>query len=100
MEPDLFARVFVSVFVYEPKSRTNIVLPARSRDLALRLASRKGVPASPLRFDPGTPFLDQHIYRCLWRGQVQSGERERAGSRKQTDDEQQENHWRPPDRAD
>src|SRR5271157_6436280 len=22
---------------------------------------RKGVPASPLRFDPGTPFLDQHI---------------------------------------
>jgi hypothetical protein len=21
----------------------------------------KGVPASPLRFDPGTPFLDQHI---------------------------------------
>src|SRR5271155_1817228 len=36
-------------------------LPARSRDLALHLASRKGVPASPLRFDPGTPFLDQHI---------------------------------------
>src|ERR1700680_3205007 len=22
---------------------------------------RKGPPASPLRFDPGTPFLDQHI---------------------------------------
>jgi integrase len=23
---------------------------------------RKGVPASPLRFDPGTPFLDQPVY--------------------------------------
>ncbi len=55
-------------------------LPARSRNLALQPASRKGVPCSALRFDPGTPFLDHNIYRCLWRGQMQSGERERAGS--------------------
>jgi hypothetical protein len=41
---------------------------------------RKGVPASSLRFDPGTPFLDQHIQRCLWQGQLQSADRERAGS--------------------
>ena len=41
---------------------------------------RKGVPASPLRFDPGTPFLDQHNTDVYWRGQMQSGERERAGS--------------------
>jgi hypothetical protein len=35
--------------------------PLALRNLALQLASRKGVPASPLRFDPGTPFLDQHM---------------------------------------
>jgi hypothetical protein len=41
------------------------MLPARGRDLALRLALRKGVPASPLRSNPGTPFLDPPHHRCF-----------------------------------
>jgi hypothetical protein len=45
--------------------QTNTLLPARGRDLALRLALRKGVPASPLRSNPGTPFLDPPHHRCF-----------------------------------
>jgi hypothetical protein len=44
---------------------TDTLLPARGRDLALRLALRKGVPASPLRSNPGTPFLDPPHHRCF-----------------------------------
>ena len=49
---------------------------------------RKGVPVSPLRFDPGTPFLDQHITdvygeaRCrAWGGseRAAAGRRANAG---------------------
>ena len=44
---------------------------------------RKGVPASPLRFDPGTPFLDQHITDVYGeaRCRVVSGSERAAGSR-------------------
>jgi hypothetical protein len=45
--------------------QTDTLLPARGRDLALRLALRKGVPASPLRSYPGTPFLDPPHHRCF-----------------------------------
>lgn len=45
--------------------QTDTLLPARGRDLALRLALRKGVPASPLRSNPGTPFLDPPHHRCF-----------------------------------
>jgi len=55
-------------------------LPARSGNVALHLARGRGSPPLPLRFDPGTPFLDQHNTNVYWRGQMQSGERERAGS--------------------
>lgn len=45
--------------------QADTLLPARGRDLALRLALRKGVPASPLRSNPGTPFLDPPHHRCF-----------------------------------
>jgi hypothetical protein len=45
--------------------QTDTLPPARGRYLALRLALRKGVPASPLRSNPGTPFLDPPHHRCF-----------------------------------
>src|SRR5271165_6970711 len=46
---------------------------------------------SPLRFDPGTlPLPRPTHHRCLWRGQMQSGERERAGSSSQREERLQE----------
>ena len=59
------SRVFVWVFVYKANTETDTLLPARRWDLALRLALRKGVPASPLRSYPGTPFLDPPHHRCF-----------------------------------
>src|SRR5271169_1738310 len=59
-------------------------LPARSRSLALHLASRKGVPAPPLRFDPGTPFLDQHITDVYGEARCRVVNGERAGSSRLT----------------
>ena len=65
--------LFVWVFVYKPNTQTNTLLPARSRSLALHLTRGRGVPASPLRSKPGTPFLDPTHHRCSGRGQMQSG---------------------------
>src|SRR5438445_1418244 len=47
---------------------------------------RKGVPASPLRSDPGTPFLDQHITDVYGEARCRAWcESERAaGSRRTT----------------
>ncbi len=83
------AGVFVWLYVYKANTQTNTLLPARGRDLALRLALRKGVPASPLRSNPGTPFLDPPHHRCFggarrraWRG--------RAGSRVEVENNETE----------
>jgi hypothetical protein len=53
--------------------------PLAPLDLALRLASMKGVPAYPLRSNPGTPFLDQDKTCFVQERQAQSvGGSERA----------------------
>ncbi len=53
-------------------TQLNTLLPARSQNLALRRASRKGVPAYPLRSNPGTPFLDQDKTHFVEERQAQS----------------------------
>jgi hypothetical protein len=67
------SRVSVWVFVFE----TDTPGGHPGRPLAPEIwlccwTSRKGVPAPPLRSEPGTPFLDQHIYRCVGEDQQQS----------------------------
>jgi hypothetical protein len=85
-------RVVLWVVPYKRTTQRTTLLPARCRELALALASRKGVPTPPLRFDPGTPFLDHNIYRCFTAWPVQSGQRERAGSRKTSGRNAQHEH--------
>ena len=79
MRAGVVGRPFVSRATTPARTR----LPARSRDSALRLALRKGVPCSPLRFDPGTPFLDQHIHRCSWSGQCRAARGSERAARAQ-----------------
>ena len=60
------------------------LLPARSRNVPLQLARGRGSP--PLRFaSTRDPLPRPTHHRCLWRGQMQSGERERAGSSSRID---------------
>jgi hypothetical protein len=49
------------VLVYKPSTPDEHAAARSLRKFGSAAGSRKGVPASPLRFDPGTPFLDQHI---------------------------------------
>ena len=68
--------------------QTDTRLPARVRDLALRLALRKGVPASPLRSYPGTPSSTHYITDVLVgpgaeRGRGASGQQGGSGEQRQ-----------------
>ncbi len=66
--------------------QTDTLLPVRGRDLALRLALRKGVPASPLCSNPGTPFLDPPHHRCFGgaRRRAWEGSERAAGWKRRT----------------
>ena len=52
--------MFVRVFVISLTPKRTPWPPARWWFVALRLALRKGVSASPLRSNPETPFLTHH----------------------------------------
>ncbi len=75
--------LFGWVFGYKPNTQPNTCCPLAPAVWGSASSPRKGVPASPLRSKPGTPFLDPTHHRCSGRGQMQSRERERAGSSKQ-----------------
>ena len=50
----------------------------------------EGGPRLSASLRPGDPLPRPTHHRCLWRGQMQSGERERAGSSKQRAETRQE----------
>jgi hypothetical protein len=52
----------------------------------------EGGPRLSASLRPGDPLPRPTHHRCLWRGQMQSVVRERAGSSKLTNAEQQENY--------
>jgi hypothetical protein len=66
---------------YEPDTHPTTQLPARSENLALHLVEEGG-PRLSASLRPGDPLPRPTHHRCLWRGQMQSGEQKRAGSRK------------------
>lgn len=88
------------VFVYEKDTLAGTLLPAQSGVLALRLALMKGVPASSLCSNPGTPFLDPPVLH-QW---VQGGGQalrvgwKRAGSRVRGDSNRADRADRYPER--
>ena len=76
------SRVFVWAFVYRPTIQTSRLLPARSRNLALRLARGRGSP--PLRFastrGPPSSTTTSQMFVARARRRVGSGSERAAAS--------------------
>lgn len=82
--------MFFYVFVFKETPFRTPCCPLAPLDLALRRALTKGVPAYPLRSNPGTPFLDLNKQSCVeeTRRRVRaraSGQQDGGGTRTRQD---------------